>query len=171
MAVSPLYLTDEPEPTDELGKESGNEDDNGIPIVDRQEDVYKRFLNELDRLATVQKMPETEGEAVFDVFNRLNPEPPLLTRTHQEALLRVLPTLRRNNYRVDIIVWATMPSESAWLNASEQAAQIVDEVISWSRFTPEQKSHLRAVGKPWLYADLKRPVMSILVRKVDALSN
>jgi flagellar motor protein MotB len=167
-AESPRYLADDledrpPEPT-AVGPDENNE----IAVLDREKEMYERFLNELERLNRLQRLPETEGEVVFDLFNKLNPGPPLLTSVHRDALLRVLPTLRQERYRVDLVVWATMPSPSAWTKAGQRASQIVSEISQWANLRPEQQARLRAVGKPWRYADVKRPVISIVVRKLAA---
>jgi hypothetical protein len=85
-------------------------------------------------------------------------------------LLRVLPTLRRPEYRVDLIVWATMPSESQWERAGLRATEVEQELAQWARLDAEQRSRLRAIGKPWRYSDAKRPVMTIVVRKLNLAS-
>jgi hypothetical protein len=148
----------------------GPDEDNGVPVHDRESEVFQRFLNELERFNQVETMPETDGEAVFDIFNHFNRETPYLKQVHQEALLRVLPTLRRPEYRVDLIVWATMPSESQWERAGLRATEVEQELAQWARLDAEQRSRLRAIGKPWRYSDAKRPVMTIVVRKLNLAS-
>jgi flagellar motor protein MotB len=165
--VSPLYMAEDLEnrPPDANGV--GPDEDNGVPVLDRENEVFQRFLNELERFNQVDAMPETEGEAVFDLFNFLNRDPPHLKQVHQEALLRVLPALRRPNYRIDLIVWANMPSPREWEKAGMRAAAIEQELTQWARLDQQQRGRLRAMGKPWRYADAKRPVLSIVVRKLE----
>ena len=50
---------------------TGPDDDNGMRSIQRETEVFQRFLNEMERLATVDRLPETTGEVVFDFFNRL----------------------------------------------------------------------------------------------------
>ncbi len=165
--VSPLYLADDPENREPESNAMGPDEENDLRVIDREEELYQRFLNELERLNRVERLPETDGEVNFDLFNRLNSEAPYLMEVHREALIRVLPTLRQPMYRVDIIVWATMPSTAAWTRAAKQAAAIAKEVTRWARLSEPQQERLRTMAKSWRYQNAKRPVITIVVRKLS----
>ena len=169
--TSPLYVAPDPDNNPPAANPTGpDENDNGLRSIDREAEVFQRFLNELEQLSKVEQMPETKGEVVFDFFNPLPKEGPLLTKAYQQAFLRVLPILRRPTYRVDVVVWATTPNPTAWLRAANQATAITEELTALAGLTAEQRSRLNTIGKPWRYSDVKRPVLSIIVRRIDGRS-
>ena len=164
---SPLYVAadldgNKPEPDS-----TGPDEPNDIRTIDRETEVYQRLLNEIDRIAKVDNLPETKGEVVFDFFNRFNREPPYLTEGYRKALLQLVPSLRRDTHRVDIVVWANMPSPKSWQRAANQATAISEEAGVLLRLNDDQKRRLRSVGKPWRFSDAKRPICSVIVRKVE----
>ena len=169
--TNPLYIAADLDNNPPDANPSGpDKNDNGLRSIDRETEVFQRFLNELEQLSEVENMPETKGEVVFDFFNRLPKDAPLLTKAYKKAFLRVLPTLRRPAYRVDVIVWATTPNPTAWQRAVNQATSITEELTAMANLTAEQRSRLNSIGKPWRYSDVKRPVLSIIVRRLDGSS-
>ena len=167
-APSPLYVAadldqNKPEPNG-----SGPDEPNDVRAIDRETEVYQRLLNEIDRIAQIDNLPETKGEVVFDFFNRFNREPPYLNEGYRKALLQLVPTLRRDTHRVDIVVWANMPSPKSWQRAANQATAISEEAAKLLRLNDVQKRRLRSVGKPWRFSDAKRPICSVIVRKVES---
>lgn len=170
--MNPLYIV-EPMEDVEPDKNAGgpDEDSNDIRVVDREKDNFDRFILEMERLYTVRPLAPTEGEVVFDIFHKLNPEPPLLPAAVRNTAMQVLPQLRDERYQVELVVWATTPGESAWNRAIEQSRQLRNELLNGVRMTPSQESRLHAVGQPWLFSDSKRPVMSFVVRKAISPAN
>lgn len=170
-ASSPLYLAENLDSNNEESNPTGpDDDDNGMRVLDRDEEVYQRYLNELERLTKVDKLPEVQGEIVFDIMNRYNLKPPLLSEEYRKAIAKVLPLLRRNTHRVELIVWATMPSPTAWKKASDTASQLSDEIAALSNLNDEHFARFTAVGKTWPFKDARRPYVSIVVRKVSTES-
>ena len=166
--TNPLYVAADLDNNPPEANPSGpDKNDNGLRSIDREAEVFQRFLNELEHLSKIERMPETKGEVVFDFFNKLPKEAPVLTKAYKKAFLRVLPTLRRPAYRVDVIVWATTPNPTAWRRAVNQAISITDELTALANLTAKQRSRLNSMGKPWRYSDVKRPVLSIIVRRMD----
>jgi hypothetical protein len=60
-----------------------------------------------------------------------------------------------------------MPSPKAWQKAAHQAAAVSTEAAELLRLNEVQKRRLRSVGKPWRFSDAKRPICSVIVRKVE----
>ena len=166
-AISPLYLADDLEEGEPDPKATGPDEDNGQRSIDREVEVFKRFLNEMDRMSKVKSLPETDGQVVFDIFNKFNKEAPWLRTPHIESIKRALPVLRKENYRVELIVWAAKPGELDWTRAIDKSIGIVNEVSAFARLDKTRRSRLVGLGKPWKYADVRRPVMSIVVRKLQ----
>lgn len=167
--TNPLY----PVPTDDpdaKGK-SGPDEDNELRSINREKEELQRFLNEMDRLAKVEKQPNSDGEVVFDLFERLNKEPPYFNPTYNAALSQVIPLLRRPDYRTEIIVWSKNPGPFAMRVAFEKAAGLFKELSRMSGLSEEDKKRLSAEGRPWAFSDHRRPVLSIVVRRVESASN
>jgi hypothetical protein len=164
----PRYIA--PDPDDNEGDRSptGPDQDNGLRVIDRETESFQRFLNELERMNHVEKIAETEGEVVFDFFNPLPRQTPFLSPAYREAFQRILPTLRRDHHEVDLIVWATTPSPSAWQRAVGQATALADEVAELGRLSVEQRARMRSLGKAWRDSQMKRPMISVIIRKVAA---
>ncbi len=99
-------------------------------LIDGEEAQLQQFLDELNRLFRVDKLPRSTGRAAVDLYERFNKTAPLLRPRHLEVLGQVLPALHRSNYRVLIVVWATTPGERAWLRAAHQAQQATDEIAA-----------------------------------------
>ena len=79
----------------------------------------------------------------------------------------MLALLRRGNYEIQIIVWAGMPVETALVRTSTQANAIVQSLAAGADLTPKERAHLVGVGQSWLYKDVRRPVISIVVTKTE----
>lgn len=146
---------------------TGPDDDNGLRSIDREKEEMQRFLNEIERLADVDKEAETVGEVTFDFFKRLNEEAPVIPPTYNSMLAQVVPVLRANTHRVEVIVWAKNPGPFAVRIATNQSSAVATELVERVGLNDEQQSRLRAVGKPWRFSDHKRPILSVVIRKVE----
>ena len=166
--TNPLYVAPDLEGKPPESNPTGPDVENGLRSIDRASEVFQRFLNEVERSLEVRKLRESRGEVVFDYFNQLPRQSPLLDGVYADELSRVLPTLSRPNYEVDLIVWATTPSPTAWNLAINRATTIVDELAVLANLRPEQLARINAMGKPWRYSDLKRPVLTVIVRRLES---
>ena len=167
-AISPLYLADDLEESAPDPHATGPDEENKLRSIDREQDVFKRFLNELERLTEIDQLPASEGEVVFDIFNQFNREGRLLKKAHLESLKRVLPVLRRERYFVTVVIWADNPGPYAWRKSIEKSVQVIDEINTWARLDRERSKRLVGEGRPWKYSDVRRPIMSLIVRKLEA---
>jgi hypothetical protein len=169
-AAGPIYRVVDPEKVPPVENPRGpDKEDNGLRVIDRDKEQFERFLIEMERIYAIKELPQTQGRVVYDLFNRLNAQSPLLTAKHRQAMAEVIPLLRRPNYRVEIVVWATTPGSSAWKRATLLSAQIRDEVLQVASLKPDAARRLQSVGKPWLLSDQKRPVLSVIVTKDEPL--
>ena len=189
---SPLYIVPD---RDDLGNASGPDD---VPdttwVRDREQEEFERFLLEIDRLHHVQQLAEATGEVTFDRMSRLPQEPPLLDQQMREMMIPLAPLLNRPDYEIEIVVWSTTPSKSAWKRSVRQANELRNEAVRLLRkgvtsdrsalvqslahdseqtapggllgFGPQDSQKLIATGKPWMYSDVKRPAASVTVRRL-----
>lgn len=167
--AGPLYVVSEPGQEPDKESKGPDETDNGLRVIDREQEEMQRFVNEMNRLAQVKKLPTNQGEVSFDFFNALSTSEPLLPKSFDSVMVQLVPLLNNPAYRIDLVVWATTPSRSAWTRAARQAARITREIEAKAGHSTGQQTGLRGVGKPWLYSDVKRPVFSIVVRRVSTV--
>jgi len=162
-APNAIYEVNEPQEGPPDGDSGGGPDekDNRLRVIDRDKEQFERFLVEMERIHDMEELPPTRGRIVHDLFDRLNAQSPLMTEKHRRAMADVIPLLRHPHYRVEIIVWATTPSATAWERATLQSAQIRDEILQVASLQPDESLRLQSMGKPWLLANQKRPVVSV----------
>lgn len=164
---SPLYIVDSDDSKTENNPIGSDDSDNGLRVIDREQEEVQRFVNEMKRLSDVAKLPGIQGEVTFDFFDKLNPAGPLLPKKFDKVIAQLLPLFQRRDYQIEVVVWATTPSQSAWSRAIGQSRAIAREIAAKCRLSSSQRSHLSSQGRPWLYSDVKRPVFSILVRRLS----
>lgn len=166
-ATSPLYMTDAEEEF-EKGKNKGpDEDSNDIASKDREQEEFMRCLNELERQANLDAKPSTLGETTFDFFEKLNPQPPHLPPSYAKLTTRIIPFLRKATHRVELIVWAPTPSPTARRRTAIQSDAIVSGIVASAGLTPEAAERILGVSRTWPYTDVKRPIISVVIRRVS----
>lgn len=135
--------------------------------LDAELERLQHFVHEMDRQFPIDKLPPARAQATVDLFDPIHKESPYLASKHREVLGQVLPLLKRGDYRVTLVVWATMPSDSAWLRAAEQANHVADEAADTAQLEAKDRARFTALGQPWRYPDYQRPVLSISVTKTQ----
>ena len=85
----------------------------------------------------------------------------------KEQMLALSPALRRPGYEMQIHVWATTPAPSAWMRAAAQAEELQRRIPEFLQLTGEDTLKIKAIAGPWHTADLKRPSVSLLVRRTE----
>ncbi len=165
-APSPKYLPTEKEPTDPLanGPDKGNEQGR---VIDIELEQMQRFLGEMSRQFNVEKLPRTQGQAVVDFYDPFHSSAPYLTDKQGDVVWQVVPVLNRADYRVFLIVWATTPADSAWVRAVSQAQAVAEEISSAAQLDSASRARLIPIGQPWPYVKLRRPVMSLVIAKME----
>ena len=167
--AAPLYMVSDPEKRPPDGNGLGPDDtDNKERIIDRQKDDFHRFLQEIRRLNKLEAQPGIAGEVTFDVLGKLPGEGSPMTPALKETLNGIGPMLRQSDYAIEITVWATTPSQSAWTRSVEQCEALRNEAVRYLRLTPQQQARISAVGRTWISSDIKRPAASITLRRLSS---
>ncbi len=168
-AVSPLYMVGDQE--DEIGDGFGPDDtdDNGR-IIDREEEQFSRFLEEVRRVASVQQEPGIEAEVSFDVLGVIPEEGSLMSPGLEKTLAQVRAVFRKPDRALEITVWATTPSQTAWTRAANQAEKIRREAIAFLKIDPSQEKRITAVGRTWIDSKIKRPSVTVTLRRLQPSS-
>jgi len=163
--VVPLKSAGTAYPTDVPFRATG-EDPSGR-IIDGEEEYLQHFLTEMNRAFDAKKLDRTAGSSSIDFYEPLGNTAPYFKGKAREAIVPILPLLRRENYRLQIVVWAPMPNESTVLRAATQAQQLVAEIDAEYELEPAAAARLLAVGQTWRYRDVPRPVLSVVVAKTQ----
>jgi Membrane MotB of proton-channel complex MotA/MotB len=168
-ATSPLYFVPDPEERPPERNPTGpDEDGDDGRVLDREREQFQRFLDEIKRLTPPEKERDVEGEVSFDVLGKLPAEGSPMTPEVRVTLSSVGAMLRKTDYTMQITVWATTPSQTAWTRAVRQAAELRTESIRLLNLDPGQQTRVAASGRSWISKDLKRPAVSITLRRLAA---
>jgi hypothetical protein len=168
-AISPKYIVPDPDGNDAKGNNRGpDEEDDQQRIIDRQKEDFHRFLQEVRRINKIAPAPGVAGEVSFDVLEKLPREAPYMTKELKAALNGISPMLRRSDYVAELTVWCTTPSKSAWTRAIKQADELHRESAEYLRLSPDQQLRLTATAQPWISKDVKRPTVSVTVKRLKA---
>jgi flagellar motor protein MotB len=166
-AVAPMYMVGDPEQED-FGNGVGPDDtDDGGRIINREEEQFSRFLSEIQRVSTLKKEPEIVAEFSLDVFGALPTDGSLMSPELKATLAQVRSAFNSKNYAMEITVWATTPSQSAWSRAAKQASEIRSEAIPYLQVDSVKQQRVSAVGRTWISSKLKRPAVSICLRRLE----
>ena len=136
-------------------------------IIDIEEEELQHFLGEMNRQFQVEKLPRARGQAVVDFYERLNKKSPYLPAKYMEVIGQVVPLLRRSHCQVSVVVWATTPSDSAWIRAVNEARAVVEEVTAVARLDATERARLAPLGQPWRYANIRRPILSLIITQTE----
>jgi flagellar motor protein MotB len=166
--VAPTYMVDDLE-SDDFGGGSGPDetDDNGR-IFDRAEEQFSRFLEQSRRMALLKREVGIRAEVSFDVMTPIASDDNLLSDELQKTLTQLRTISRKPDRVIEITVWATTPSQSAWTRAATQAEQIRQEAIRYLNIETSQRNRITANGRTWISSTLKRPSVTITLRQLEA---
>jgi Membrane MotB of proton-channel complex MotA/MotB len=163
---------DDSEPGDDrhVAKDKQNA---GVPettpdrIIDGEEENFQRFLSEMDRHFRTTKVARHSGQTALDFYEKLGKKTPYLSATQQDQLAPLLPLLRQAGYRMEVIVWAGTPSDTATTRSALEASDVAEELAASAGLDDEARKRLVGVGQSWPYRDVRRPVMSVVVTRTD----
>lgn len=165
-AQMPLYALSEnleKNPSDRIGPDDTDEIQR---VLDRDKEQFQRFLNEIENAFGLKNHHPIESQTVFDSFEPWDRQTGSLS-THAIGLLsETISKLRRENVQLEVIVWATLPSKSNIKMHLDKSTELKSQVESMFWMTREQKVRLRYSVKPWLFADARRPVLSVVYSKL-----
>jgi hypothetical protein len=180
-APSPIYAVESPDEKKDSQEQLGPDDNpDKKRIIDRQTDEFKRFLTEVNRKFDVQEEPATENQIVFDSFEKLRREKSGGSNVDeldpqydplQDKAIKIasdaISKLTRNEYELEIVVWAPMPSPKAMARTITTAVAVQNQIDRLFRFTPQQRARVSSSAKPWLFFDAARPKVSFILSKID----
>jgi len=166
--MSPLYVVPPPDgQASDVNGDGPDEDPDEIRVIDREQEDFERFLNEVGRFAEVSPVTPARGEVTFDIFNPIGSEPPFMTGALTGTFSEVAMFARNPDYRIQIIVWATTPSQTGWARAARQASGLRSEFGKMAALDRNEVNRVSGLGRPWMFSNVKRPAVSIVVRRLE----
>ncbi|MGD9856724.1 MAG: flagellar motor protein MotB [Planctomycetaceae bacterium] len=164
---NPVYVVPA-ESEDELTMQSTGPDDteDRQRIIDWEQEDFQRFLNEIERWHELAPEPTVDGEVAFDLFNFLGTGDKIAPDEVFTAVRQLAPLLRNDGYELEVTVWATTPTATAWKRAVDQAGAIRREIVDYLRLGA-QESKVSASGRPWGSSTARRPTVSLIARRLQ----
>jgi flagellar motor protein MotB len=134
-------------------------------ILDRDQEQFQKFLSEIERQFGLKSNLPIQSQTVFDSFQPWDRKTDSMSTHAIQLLSGLISKLRQPDTSLEIIIWATMPSKR---NLEQQLAKSIElrshvEQVFWLK--PSEKKRIRYSVKPWLFADAKRPVLSVVYSK------
>ncbi len=137
------------------------------PDEDEEESLH-RFLQELHRQFPVERLRPQNGQVVIDLYEPLHREPPYLAAHHTEALEQSSSALGA----------LELPRESGGVDADAASIGLEPRRRSGAIAPPTSFSSPPICRRtprpgsprwrsPWRYRDIRRPILSLIVVKVE----
>jgi len=136
-------------------------------VLDAERERLQYFLEEMQRQFNVEKLPRITSQATLDLFGPLNGSAPHLTAKHLEVIRPLLPVLHRPDHRLLVIVWAAVPSEGPWRSSAMKAHAVGAQIEGLTRLDASARQRLFCVSQTWPHGDHQRPVLSLVVARVE----
>lgn len=167
-AVTPIYavLAESKMKQSDPGLGPDDEDDRKR-VINRQSDNFQRFLSEMQYQFDVQESSPTNSQIVFDSFENLDRTKNTLGESAIQIAADAISQLENDQFELEVVVWANMPSPIALTKAMNQATSIQEQLDRAFAFRGNQRERLSVSAKPWLFVDAKRPRVSFVLSRMD----
>jgi hypothetical protein len=151
---------------DSSGENIGpDEVDEERSVLDREKEQFQKFLTELENQLDLSSLPAIEDQVAFDTFEAPETKSGKLSLQAVQLLSEAVAKLRQPDVTLEIVLWANMPSASSLKRKLQQSVDLRKEVEQTFWMREDQKTRIRYRVKPWLFADAKRPYMSVILGK------
>lgn len=166
-AQKPIYALAENMNNPESNK-GPDEENNQQRAIDREKEQFQKFLHELENQLDLESLPPVENQVVFDSFEPSDPATGKLSMHAVQLISEAVAKLRNSDASLEIVLWADLPSASSLNRKLEKSRQLREEIerTFWMRKT--EKAKIRYRVKPWLFADAKRPYLSVILGETPA---
>ncbi|MCR9293698.1 MAG: hypothetical protein NXI32_13320 [bacterium] len=141
----------------------GPDDSGKDKIKDRDQEQFQKFLNAVEQDFGLEQQPKTEQQIVIDSFEPIWTKQGALGQHAVQLLAQTIPKLREPNVDMQLIIWASVPSQKNLEVQLVRLEKLKAEVLSKFWIKPSERNRILFRTRPWLFADAKRPVFSIVV--------
>lgn len=161
---APIYaLAENLDKNKQQGKVGPDDVEKKDRIKNRDREQFQKFLAEMDSKFGLKKNAPAVKQVVFDSFMPFSKEDGKLVSEHALQLAAdIIPKVRNKDRKLEVIVWARMPSKSEIDRQLLNSYQIREEIESLFWIDQKSKDKFRYSVKPWLFSDAKRPVISFV---------
>ncbi len=163
---APIYALAE-NMEDKSDKNIGPDDEDELTrVIDRDKEQFQKFLAELDSQLDLSALPKIKNQVVFDSFEPPDRETGKLSFHAVKLISQAVTKLREPNMTMEIVLWADIPNASGLKRKMDKSIEVRKEVESSFWMKANQKTRIKYRVKPWLFADAKRPYLSIILAEV-----
>jgi hypothetical protein len=134
-------------------------------VLDHEKEQFQKFLSELDNQLDLNSLAPIEDQVAFDSFEGPDPTTGKMSLHAVQLLSEAVTKLRQPDVTLEIVLWADMPSASSVKRKLDKSVELRKEVERTFWMQADQKKRIRYRVKPWLFADAKRPYMSVILGK------
>lgn len=132
-------------------------------VIDREKEQFQKFLNDLEQQLDLKTLKPIENQVVFDSFARPDAETGKLSMHAVKLISEAVTKLRDPDVTMEIVLWADMPSASALQRKLKKSVDLRGEVERTFWMQANQKARIQYRVKPWLFADARRPYLSVVL--------
>lgn len=163
---TPVYAVAENDPAN--GKKNGSGADNANDsVINRQAENFQRFLNEMNYRFDVTAESPTQSQIVFDSFEKFGADKNILGPNAIQLASDAFMSLSDESFELEVIVWATMPSEFALKKSTELAKEVESQLFKSFSLSGRQRQRFSVSAQPWLFVDAARPKVSFVLSRID----
>lgn len=165
--LAPIYAVASEEEKNSKRNMGADDTDDARRVISRESDNFQRFLSEMQYQFEVSESSPTQSQIVFDSFENLDTDTTnILGPNAIQLAADAINQLSGDEFELEVVVWAKMPSGLAIKKAMEQALAIEKQLDRSFHFRGEQRSRLSTSAKPWLFVDAKRPRISFVLSRM-----
>ncbi|QDT11163.1 flagellar motor protein MotB [Planctomycetes bacterium K23_9] len=152
---------------DQAGNVGPDDSDKKDRVKDRDKENFQKFLEEMEKTIGLKTNSPLTGQVVFDSFEPFDPDTGDMSRHAMELLSESISKLRQPDMRIEIIVWASVPSQTGLQRSLSKSVALRGQVEKLFWVKPEDRGRINHRTKPWLFSDAKRPTLSVVMSKID----
>ena len=161
---APLYALSENLDKNQ-GKVGPDEKGKNERVLDREKEQFQNFLHQLEQEVDLKTLPQLSDQVVIDSFERPDSETGKLSSHASQLISDAITRLRQPNTTMEVILWANMPAAISLNKKMDELKRVRQEVESAYWMNAKQRTRVKYRVKPWLFADAKRPYLSVVIGK------
>ena len=142
-----------------------DESDDTTLIRDWDVENFERAINELTRFHRSTSSRQSTREISLERLAPLAADNDLLDRGMRELLHELAPCLKQPGCELEFIVWTPTPAKSAWERSTRTASHLRQQSVQYLQLDTSSARQVTSSSKPWMYSNVQRPAMSVIVRK------
>lgn len=160
----PLYALAENLDRNE-SKVGPDDTDKNERVLDRDKEQFQKFLNDIEQTFGLKNHMPIKSQTVFDSFQPWDRKTGSMSNHAIQLLSESITKLRQPETQLEVIIWATMPSQKNLEQHLAKSVKLRSQVEQMFWLKAREKARIRYSVKPWLFADAKRPVLSVVYSK------